>query len=106
MLKPYNFRINYGKLQKDAAYRICSVQNPNISWSVMTNEFFTQGDKAPFQKAFRIKVESDKVKLWDSGWQETSEQSVRYSGAELPLGQRIDFTVEIKDSADIENAVW
>ena len=98
MLKPYNFRINYGKLQKDAAYRICSVQNPNISWSIMTNEYFTQGTKAPFQKAFRIKVESDKAELWDSGWQETSEQSVKYSGAELPLGQRIDFTVEIKDS--------
>ncbi len=102
MFKPYNFRLNYGKIQKDARYRTCSNKTPLISWSVLTDGIYNNTvdnieECNAFQSAYRIVFKSDNVELWDSGWQESCEQSVRYAGMPLPIGVRIDFSVEIKD---------
>lgn len=92
MIKPYNFRIDYGRLTGDARYRTISVKEPVISWAVLTD-----GKCGSFQSEYHIIVTDSKGKLWDSEWVKTKEQSAKYKGKPLPVGEKICFTVEVKD---------
>ena len=92
MIKPYNFRIDYGRLTGDARYRTISVKQPVISWAVLTD-----GKCGSFQSEYRIIVTDSKDTLWDSEWVQSKEQNAKYEGKPLPVGEKICFTVEVKD---------
>ena len=116
MFKPYKFRVNRGRLQKDFRYRTVEGGNPLISWGVLG------GEAGAYQSAYRVRVSCGTDELWDSGWVECREQSALYAGKELPRGKRIDFSVKLRDNfgneseegsdwfirgdADGWNAVW
>ena len=98
MIKPYNFSLDYGKLKGDARYRVTSLKNPRISWSVLTD-----GNSGSIQTSYNIKFTSCTEVLWDSGWVESGEQSVVYAGKPLPIGQKIEFELIIKDDKGNES---
>ena len=98
MIKPYNFSLDYGKLKGDARYRVTSLKNPRISWSVLTD-----GNSGSIQTSYNIKFTSCTEVLWDSGWVESGEQSVVYAGNPLPIGQKIEFELIIKDDKGNES---
>lgn len=92
MFKPYKFRVNRGRLQKDFRYRTVEGGEPLISWGVLG------GAEGAFQSAYRVCVSYGKTELWNSGWVESTEQSARYAGKVLPRGVRVDFSVMLRDN--------
>ena len=88
-MKAYNIRIEYGRTD---AEQICIIEskNPMISWSVAAS----RGER---QTACRIMVHDTTENVWDSGWQKTSEQFMRYDGAELIPGEVYELAVYLKD---------
>lgn len=97
MFKPYKFRVNRGRLQKDFRYRTVEGGNPLISWGVLG------GEAGAYQSAYRLRVSCGQDELWDSGWVESSEQSALYAGKELPCGVKIDFSVKLRDNLGNES---
>lgn len=91
MLQPYQFRVDYGKLQHDSRFRITDSKTPVISWAVMSDR------PDSYQTAYRIAFSSSDKMLWQTDWIESAKQETVYAGPPLPFGCRIYFTVEIKD---------
>lgn len=97
MFKPYNFRIDHGRICGGSANRIISNGRPSISWAVQGS---TDG---VYQSQYKIEVESSGRTLWSTDWILSSEQSALYGGEELPVGPRINVTVTIKDDKGNES---
>ena len=89
--------LDYGRLKDDARTHYVASRTPMISWSAMSDD---ENDR---QSACRILV--DDGRLWDSGWIETDEQSVRYGGSQLPEGVRISLKIQIRNARGIASGV-
>lgn len=94
MISVKKIRLDHKLLQKDARYRITENKNPVFSWSA---ESGLEGDR---QTACRVSVRYEGGELWDSGWTEQSEQSMRYAGKSLPTEQKLTVSVRIKGKCE------
>ena len=97
MFRPDKIRIDYGALRGDARCRISTTSAPVLQWSVLPDE------TAKVQSAYRIQVTASGHLLWDTGWTESAEQFVRYQGNALPVGERIEIEIRIKDQVGRES---
>ena len=80
MLQPYQFRVDYGKLQHDSRFRITDSKTPVISWAVMSDR------PDSYQTAYRIAFSSSDKMLWQTDWIESAKQETVYAGPPLPFG--------------------
>ncbi len=97
MFRPYGIRIDCGALRGDARMRISASAAPLIGWAVLPDKI------AKSQSAYQIQVSAGDRLLWNSGWTVSSEQSARYAGPPLPVGERISIKLRIKDQTDRES---
>ncbi|MBQ4590535.1 MAG: family 78 glycoside hydrolase catalytic domain [Clostridia bacterium] len=72
---------------------ISDTDTPTFSWAVRSDK------ENDLQRAFRVIVFDDKNLYWDSGTVKKSAQSVKYAGAKLPHGTRIDVSVTVLGTA-------
>jgi len=92
MLIPVNLCADYMSLSGEPQDRIIASKEPVLSWGGYTDI------KNNFQTSCHVIVKSSGEVLWDSGVIKTSSSFVKYSGAPLPVGKRIDFSVSVSGS--------
>ncbi len=99
MLKIKSVFLDGGRVRE--GYRYCTIDTvqPVFSWAAVSDR------DGNFQTACRVTVESDRL-LWDSGWLEQKDQSIRYNGARLPSGIILTLSVAIRDEAGEESAPY
>lgn len=97
MFKPYKFRADGGRLQKDFRYRIVDGGAPVFSWAVLG------GVDGACQSAYRVRVSHGETALWDSGWVKSRDQRAAYAGAELPRGEKLKLEVALRDNLGNES---
>jgi len=91
-IRPYNIRLEYGRVYQDAVCIIESEQ-PEISWALA-------GISGSIQTAFRIIVKSEEKVLWDTGWVKSTSQHVKYAGEKLLPGEIYTLSIQVKDEQD------
>lgn len=92
MIRVNAIRLDYGKLKGGNRYRITENSNPVFGWTVLSD------GKNVAQKAYCIKVHSEREVLWETGWVESKVQEASYAGKELPFERRIYVSVRVRDS--------
>lgn len=100
MLQISNWTLDYGRVGKALRSRFTGSAHPVFGWSVSSDR---EGGK---QSACRVQVRLSGDGIWDSGWVETSEQSLTYGGDSLPQGIALDFSLQIRDETGEESAVF
>lgn len=96
MFELINVSIDHGRLGEGPRTRLTERRDPLFSWGARSPR------KNARQAACRLIVDG----LWDSGWVDGAAQELRYGGAPLPAGVRIDFTLIIRDDAGNESAPY
>jgi alpha-L-rhamnosidase len=94
-VRPYRIRIEHGGAREGS---VCIAESaaPMFSWAVAAK----QGEA---QAACRLAVALDGAGVWDSGWAETAEQSLRYAGEALQPGETYTLSVRLRDGAGGED---
>ena len=95
MLKLTNVSADYGRLKESVRSRLTGPQ-PLFSWGAVSDRPNAR------QTACRLRVQAA-GNVWDSGWIETDEQSLRYAGPALPEGEPAEVTIDIRDNAGQES---
>ncbi len=73
------------------------VASPRLSWILAAENPADYGQR---QTAARILVRRDLEEFWDSGWIESPEMRVEYSGPELESDRKYSWSVQVRDEND------
>ncbi len=97
MLKITKLNIDGGKLREDYHYCVIDTETPVFSWSVLSSDTNNK------QQSCRVTVYADETLLWDSGWIEQTEQSLKYAGEALPHGRILTAEITVRDRYGVES---
>lgn len=97
MVKPIRLRVDYGRLKKGFRCRVAGTHAPVFSWGGLTEE------QNLYQAGYRVQVWTADATLWDSGWVASIQQEASYQGAEFAPGEKIWFSVQLRDSNGAES---
>ena len=100
MLRIRDVWIDYGRLKDEVRTHYIASGTPMFSWSVLSDTAKAK------QAACRLTVRAGGVTLWESGWVPGQAQELRYAGAPLPEGDRIDFALQIRDDHDVKSTIY
>ncbi|GHU73737.1 alpha-L-rhamnosidase [Clostridia bacterium] len=99
-LIPDNVSLNYSRITDTPRSHWVMGEAVVWSWGALSSR------PGSVQSAVRIVMSSLDDFVWDSGWRDTSEQSLRYDGPKLPRGVRLTFELTIQDDAGVESAPY
>ncbi len=89
--------MNHTRLENGVRYRLTD-RTPVFSWAVEARH------PDAGQQAYHLWVDDGALRLWDSGWVETSWQTCRYGGESLPVDRPLTVTVCVRDDRGEESA--
>lgn len=93
MLKLINVSLNHGRMRENIRSRLAETRDGLVfSWGAVSSR------KDAMQSACRVQL-SARDFVWDSGWVQTAEQSLRYAGKDLPQATPISLSICIRDDA-------
>ncbi|MBO6052885.1 MAG: family 78 glycoside hydrolase catalytic domain [Clostridia bacterium] len=91
-------RIRKGTAPDRCRYATIDTETPVFSWSAESSR------EDDFQSACRVTVRTEDALLWDSGWTERREQSLRYAGKPLPHGIPVTVSAAVRSRYGEESA--
>lgn len=97
MLKVKSIRLDSGRLEGDARFRLTGNARPVFDWALISDQ------NGARQGGYRIKVSAGERLLWDSGWQAGESQRAVYQGEPLTEGKRLTAAVQVKDAQGAES---
>lgn len=93
MFKLINVSLNHGRMRENVRSRLVETCDGLVfSWGAASSR------KDARQSACRVQLTARGL-AWDSGWVQTTEQSLRYGGEELPQATPIALSICIRDDA-------
>ena len=100
MFQVKDVRLDYGRLRDEPRTHFVGSPAPMFSWSALSDHPNVR------QGMCRITVNRAGTLLWDSGWIEQMQPELRYGGKPLPGGERLGFTLQLKDDQGRESVVY
>lgn len=95
-----NVTVNHGRLKDSPRSRLVDGSGPlAFGWGAQSSR------REAYQTACRVRL-SGGAFGWDSGWVEQRRQSLEYTGAPLPEGERVALEITIRDDAGNESAPY
>ena len=92
MLQITKLWMNGGALGRRERCSVSDTLQPLFGWTADSD-----ADNA-MQQACRVCVSDGEKQLWDSGWQESAVQRLRYAGEALPLSKALTVKVSVRDT--------
>ena len=95
-----HFKVNHLAVDGDATPgAIIDHNRPVFTWAA------EHSDNGKHQTAYRLIVSTEDALKWDSGWIASDCQTAEYAGDQLVTGEKLNWTVQIKDNDGNESSV-
>ena len=97
MLKVKSIRLDSGRLEGDARFRLTDNEHPSFDWALISDQ------NGARQDGYQVRVRAGERILWDSGWQAGAAQRAVYQGEPLIEGEKMTVSVRARDAQDAES---